>query len=64
MLRKGNATYMDCARTALRLGAEKSYILYRRTEAEMPARIEEIHHAKEEGVVFKLLTNPISIYWG
>ncbi len=50
---------MDCARTALRLGAQKSYILYRRTEAEMPARIEEIHHAKEEGVIFKLLTNPI-----
>ncbi|MEM0493188.1 MAG: NADPH-dependent glutamate synthase [Candidatus Thermoplasmatota archaeon] len=49
---------MDCARTALRLGAEESYILYRRTEAEMPARIEEIHHAKEEGVIFKLLTNP------
>jgi len=53
---------MDCARTALRLGAEKSYILYRRTEAEMPARIEEIHHAKEEGVTFKLLTNPIRFY--
>jgi len=50
---------MDCARTSLRLGAEKSYILYRRTEAEMPARIEEIHHAKEEGVIFHLLTNPI-----
>ncbi|MCX6666102.1 MAG: NADPH-dependent glutamate synthase [Euryarchaeota archaeon] len=50
---------MDCARTALRLGAEKSYILYRRTEAEMPARIEEIHHAKQEGVEFKLLTNPL-----
>jgi len=50
---------MDCARTALRLGAEKSYILYRRTEAEMPARIEEIHHAKQEGVIFKLLTNPL-----
>ena len=50
---------MDCARTSLRLGAEKSYILYRRTEAEMPARIEEIHHAKEEGVDFKLLTNPL-----
>jgi glutamate synthase (NADPH) small chain len=50
---------MDCARTSLRLGAEKSYILYRRTEAEMPARAEEIEHAKEEGVVFKLLTNPI-----
>jgi glutamate synthase (NADPH/NADH) small chain len=53
---------MDCARTALRLGAEKSYILYRRTEAEMPARIEEIHHAKEEGVIFKLLTNPLRFY--
>jgi len=50
---------MDCARTSLRLGAEKSYILYRRTEAEMPARAEEIEHAKEEGVVFKLLTNPV-----
>lgn len=50
---------MDCARTSLRLGAEKSYILYRRTEAEMPARAEEIEHAKQEGVIFKLLTNPI-----
>ncbi len=50
---------MDCARTTLRLGAEKSYILYRRTEAEMPARAEEIEHAKQEGVIFKLLTNPI-----
>jgi len=50
---------MDCARTALRLGAEKSYIIYRRSEAEMPARAEEIHHAKEEGVIFKLLTNPV-----
>ena len=50
---------MDCARTALRLGAEKSYIIYRRTEKEMPAREEEIEHAKEEGVEFILLTNPI-----
>ncbi|RLF41779.1 MAG: glutamate synthase (NADPH), homotetrameric [Thermoplasmata archaeon] len=50
---------MDCARTALRLGAKKSYIIYRRTEKEMPAREEEIEHAKEEGVEFKLLTNPI-----
>jgi glutamate synthase (NADPH/NADH) small chain len=50
---------MDCARTALRLGAERSYILYRRTEAEMPARAEEIEHAKQEGVIFKLLTAPI-----
>jgi glutamate synthase (NADPH/NADH) small chain len=50
---------MDCARTSLRLGAEKSIIIYRRTEKEMPARIEEIHHAKDEGVDFKLLTTPI-----
>jgi glutamate synthase (NADPH/NADH) small chain len=53
---------MDCARTALRLGAEKSYIIYRRSEKEMPARDEEIEHAKEEGIIFKLLTNPISFY--
>jgi glutamate synthase (NADPH/NADH) small chain len=50
---------MDCARTSLRLGAEKSYIIYRRSEKEMPARKEEIEHAKEEGVIFKLLTNPV-----
>ncbi len=50
---------MDCARTSLRMGANESYIIYRRTEKEMPARIEEIHHAKEEGVKFKLLTNPV-----
>ncbi len=50
---------MDCARTSLRLGAKKSYIIYRRTEKEMPARIEEVHHAKEEGVIFKLLTSPL-----
>jgi glutamate synthase (NADPH) small chain len=50
---------MDCARTALRMGAKKSYIIYRRTEKEMPARIEEIHHARQEGVIFKLLTNPV-----
>jgi len=50
---------MDCARTSLRMGAKKSYIIYRRTEKEMPARIEEIHHAKQEGVIFKLLTNPV-----
>lgn len=50
---------MDCARTALRLGAEKSYIIYRRSEAEMPARDEEIEHAKEEGIIFKLLTTPV-----
>jgi len=50
---------MDCARTSLRMGAKKSYIIYRRTEKEMPARIEEIHHAKQEGVIFNLLTNPV-----
>jgi len=50
---------MDCARTSLRLGAEKSYIIYRRSDVEMPARDEEIEHAKEEGVIFKLLTNPV-----
>jgi glutamate synthase (NADPH/NADH) small chain len=50
---------MDCARTSLRLGAEKSYIIYRRSDVEMPARNEEIEHAREEGVIFKLLTNPI-----
>lgn len=50
---------MDCARTSLRLGAEKSYIIYRRTENEMPARNEEIHHAEQEGVIFRLLTNPV-----
>jgi glutamate synthase (NADPH/NADH) small chain len=50
---------MDCARTSLRLGAEKSYIIYRRTEVEMPARAEEIAHAKQEGVIFRLLIAPI-----
>jgi glutamate synthase (NADPH/NADH) small chain len=53
---------MDSARTALRLGAKKSYIIYRRSDKEMPARDEEIEHAKEEGVVFKLLTNPVEFY--
>jgi len=53
---------MDCARTSLRLGAEKSYIIYRRSEKEMPARNEEIHHAEEEGVIFKLLTTPVNFY--
>jgi glutamate synthase (NADPH/NADH) small chain len=50
---------MDSVRTALRLGADNAYIIYRRTEVEMPARIEEVHHAKEEGVQFKLLHNPV-----
>ena len=54
----GGNVAMDSARTALRLGAEKVHIVYRRSEAEMPARIEEIHHAKEEGIVFNILQNP------
>ena len=56
----GGNVAMDAARTALRLGA-KVYIIYRRSEAELPARVEEVHHAKEEGVIFKLLTNPKEI---
>jgi glutamate synthase (NADPH/NADH) small chain len=55
----GGNTAMDSVRTALRLGAENAYIMYRRSEAEMPARIDEIHHAKEEGIQFHLLTTPI-----
>ncbi len=57
----GGNVAMDAARCAARLGAEKVYIIYRRSEAELPARREEVHHAKEEGVEFLLLTNPISI---
>lgn len=56
----GGNVAMDAARTALRLGAE-TYIVYRRTEAELPARVEEVHHAKEEGIIFHLLTNPTEI---
>ena len=52
---------MDAARTAKRLGAENVYIVYRRGEDELPARKEEIHHAKEEGVIFRLLNNPSAI---
>ena len=52
---------MDASRTALRLGAEKVYIIYRRSRAEMPARAEEIHHAEEEGIEFQLLTNPVRV---
>lgn len=51
---------MDAARTALRLGAEV-HIVYRRSEEELPARVEEVHHAKEEGIIFDLLTNPVEI---
>lgn len=56
----GGNVAMDAARTALRLGAE-TYIVYRRSEKELPARVEEVHHAKEEGVQFHLLTNPKEI---
>ena len=52
---------MDSARTALRLGAEKSYIVYRRSRKEVPARAEEVHHAEEEGIVFHFLTLPIKV---
>jgi len=55
----GGNVAMDSVRTALRLGAENAYIVYRRSEVELPARKEEVHHAKEEGVQFKLLTNPL-----
>ncbi len=53
---------MDAARTAKRLGAEEVYIVYRRGEEEVPARAEEVHHAKEEGIIFKLLNNPVEIH--
>ena len=56
----GGNVAMDAARTALRLGADV-HIVYRRSEAELPARAEEVHHAKEEGIVFNLLTNPVEI---
>ena len=56
----GGNVAMDAARTALRLGAEV-HIVYRRTEAELPARKEEVHHAKQEGIIFDLLTNPVAI---
>ena len=56
----GGNVAMDAARTALRLGAEV-HIVYRRSEAELPARVEEVHHAKQEGIIFDLLTNPLEI---
>ncbi|HNW26113.1 MAG TPA: NADPH-dependent glutamate synthase [Candidatus Gastranaerophilaceae bacterium] len=58
----GGNVAMDSARTAVRVGAKEVYIVYRRTEAELPARIEEIRHAKEEGVIFKLLHAPVEIF--
>jgi len=57
----GGNVAMDAARCAMRLGAEHVYVVYRRGEAEMPARLEEQHHAKEEGIEFKTLCNPTSI---
>ena len=57
----GGNVAMDAARCARRLGADEVYIIYRRSETEMPARKEEIHHAKEEGVIFKMLTNPTAV---
>lgn len=52
-------TAMDAVRTSLRLGARSASIIYRRSEKEMPARAEEVHHAKDEGVQFQMLTNPL-----
>ncbi len=57
----GGNVAMDAVRTAARVGAEEVYIIYRRTESELPARLEEIRHAKEEGVIFKLLHSPVEI---
>jgi len=58
----GGNVAMDSARTALRLGAEESIVVYRRSRTEMPARLEEIHHAEQEGVIFNLLTNPVALH--
>lgn len=58
----GGNVAMDAARSAMRLGAEHVYIIYRRSEAELPARAEEVHHAKEEGIEFMLLNNPVKIH--
>lgn len=57
----GGNVAMDAARCAKRMGAEHVYVLYRRDEEEMPARKEEVHHAKEEGIEFMLLTNPVKV---
>jgi glutamate synthase (NADPH/NADH) small chain len=58
----GGNVAMDCARTALRLGAEKSFLIYRRAREQMPAREEEIHHAEQEGIIFKFLANPAAFH--
>jgi NADPH-dependent glutamate synthase beta subunit-like oxidoreductase len=57
----GGNVAMDAARTAVRVGFKEVYIMYRRTEKELPARLEEIRHAKEEGIVFKFLHAPVEI---
>ena len=57
----GGNVAMDAARCAKRMGAEEVYIVYRRSEKELPARLEEIHHAKEEGIIFKFLTAPLEV---
>jgi glutamate synthase (NADPH/NADH) small chain len=57
----GGNTAMDAVRTSLRLGARTATLVYRRSEQEMPARLEEVKHAKEEGVIFKMLTNPVEL---
>lgn len=60
----GGNVAMDAARSAMRMGAEHVYIVYRRSEAEMPARLEEVHHAKDEGIEFLTLNNPVKINGG
>jgi glutamate synthase (NADPH/NADH) small chain len=57
----GGNVAMDCARTSVRLGAEETYIIYRRSKKELPARVEEVENAEEEGVIFKFLTLPIRL---
>jgi glutamate synthase (NADPH/NADH) small chain len=55
----GGNTALDAIRSALRLGAAKAYVIYRRSDAEMPARAEEVHHARQEGIDFQMLTAPV-----
>lgn len=57
----GGNTAMDAVRTARRLGADPATLVYRRSEEEMPARVEEVHHARQEGIVFRMLTNPVAV---
>ena len=55
----GGNTALDAIRSALRLGARKAYVIYRRGDAEMPVRAEEVHHARQEGIDFRMLTAPV-----